>query len=91
MNHGALSLAIEYIHRIVRSDELVAAVPIEIGARFGMGSGDDDPTSGKGNINRLATMGFFPVDDQVLDYMRLSGRDEALIATVDGYVGPICA
>ncbi len=32
-----------------------------------------------------ATVGFFPVDDQVLDYMRLSGRDEALIATVEQY------
>jgi aconitate hydratase len=32
-----------------------------------------------------ATVGFFPVDGQVLDYMRLSGRDEALIATVEQY------
>ena len=32
-----------------------------------------------------ATVGFFPVDAQVLDYMRLSGRDEALIATVEQY------
>jgi aconitate hydratase len=32
-----------------------------------------------------ATVGFFPVDDQVLDYLRLSGRDEALISTVEQY------
>jgi len=32
-----------------------------------------------------ATVGFFPVDDQTLDYLRLSGRDEALIATVEQY------
>jgi aconitate hydratase len=32
-----------------------------------------------------ATMGFFPVDDQTLQYMRLSGRDEAVIGTVEQY------
>ena len=32
-----------------------------------------------------ATMGFFPVDDKTLDYMRLSGRDEAHIDLVERY------
>ncbi|MCH2137186.1 MAG: aconitate hydratase AcnA [Phycisphaerales bacterium] len=32
-----------------------------------------------------ATMGFFPVDEQTLKYMRLTGRDEALIETVEQY------
>jgi len=32
-----------------------------------------------------ATVGFFPVDDRTLDYLRLSGRDEALIETVEQY------
>jgi aconitate hydratase len=32
-----------------------------------------------------ATMGFFPVDEQTLTYLRLSGRDEALVATVEKY------
>jgi aconitate hydratase len=32
-----------------------------------------------------ATVGFFPVDDLTLDYMRLSGRSEKLIATVEQY------
>ncbi len=32
-----------------------------------------------------ATMGFFPVDDQTLKYMTLTGRDEKLIATVEQY------
>jgi aconitate hydratase len=32
-----------------------------------------------------ATIGFFPVDDLTLDYMRLSGRSEDLIATVEQY------
>ena len=32
-----------------------------------------------------ATVGFFPVDDQTLNYLRLSGRDEALVATVEQY------
>ncbi|MEZ5175655.1 MAG: aconitate hydratase AcnA [Acidimicrobiia bacterium] len=32
-----------------------------------------------------ATIGFFPVDDRTLDYLRLSGRSEALIGTVEQY------
>ena len=32
-----------------------------------------------------ATMGYFPVDECTIDYMHLSGRDEALIETVEQY------
>jgi aconitate hydratase len=32
-----------------------------------------------------ATMGFFPVDDEVLAYLRLTGRDEAHVQLVDRY------
>ena len=32
-----------------------------------------------------ATIGFFPVDEQTLKYLRLSGRDEKLIGTVEAY------
>ncbi len=32
-----------------------------------------------------ATMGFFPVDDESLDYLRRTGRDPELIALVDRY------
>ena len=32
-----------------------------------------------------ATVGFFPVDERTLEYLRLSGRDDALIATVEQY------
>ncbi len=32
-----------------------------------------------------ATMGFFPVDEQTTTYLHLSGRDEALIETVEQY------
>jgi aconitate hydratase len=32
-----------------------------------------------------ATVGFFPVDDQTLDYLRLTGRDDKLIDTVETY------
>jgi aconitate hydratase len=32
-----------------------------------------------------ATMGFFPIDEKTLDYLQLSGRDEALIETVETY------
>ncbi len=32
-----------------------------------------------------ATVGFFPVDDQTTAYLRLTGRDEALVETVEQY------
>ncbi|RLS89747.1 MAG: aconitate hydratase AcnA [Planctomycetota bacterium] len=32
-----------------------------------------------------ATIGFFPVDEQTLAYLRLSGRSEALISTIETY------
>ncbi len=32
-----------------------------------------------------ATMGFFPVDDEVLSYLRRTGRDESLIKMVENY------
>ncbi|MGI9667799.1 MAG: aconitate hydratase AcnA [Acidimicrobiia bacterium] len=32
-----------------------------------------------------ATVGFFPVDERTLDYMRLSGRSEELLQTVEQY------
>ena len=32
-----------------------------------------------------ATIGFFPVDDQTIHYLRLTGRDEALIQTIEFY------
>ena len=51
---------------------------------------DGMPVANRATIANMApeygaTVGFFPVDDQVLDYMRLSGRDEVLIATVEQY------
>ena len=45
-------------------------VPLKVGALFGMGSGDADKTGGAGNLQRLMTMGFFPLtyvwDDSVM-------------------------
>jgi aconitase A len=32
-----------------------------------------------------ATIGFFPIDDETLAYMRLTGRDQGLIALVEAY------
>lgn len=32
---------------------------VTVGAVAGMGSGDDDPTSGEGNVNKIRTSGFF--------------------------------
>ena len=51
---------------------------------------DDMPVAIRATIANMApeygaTVGFFPVDDRTLDYMRLSGRDESVIATVEQY------
>jgi aconitate hydratase len=56
---------------------------------FGPGLADM-PLANRATIANMApeygaTMGFFPVDEQTLAYMRLSGRDEKLIATVEQY------
>ncbi len=50
----------------------------------------DMPLANRATIANMApeygaTCGFFPVDDQTLAYLRLSGRDEALIDTVEQY------
>lgn len=34
-------------------------VPVDLGLVLGMGSGDEDPTGGPGNINKIQTQGFF--------------------------------
>ena len=55
------------------------------------GSGLDDMTlATRATIANMApeygaTCGFFPVDQHTLDYLHLSGRDEALIKTVELY------
>lgn len=33
-----------------------------------------------------ATMGYFPVDDQTLNYLRLTGRDEQTVKTIEKYL-----
>ncbi len=47
----------------VRADQAIAAGPVGLrgGLTFGVGSGDADKTSGRGNINKIQTMGFFPL------------------------------
>ena len=55
------------------------------------GSGMDSmPVATRATIANMApeygaTIGFFPVDAATLTYMRLTGRDEALIETVEAY------
>jgi aconitate hydratase len=56
---------------------------------FGPGL-DGMPLANRATIANMApeygaTMGFFPVDEQTINYMRLTGRDEALIETVEQY------
>ena len=50
----------------------------------------DMPVANRATIANMApeygaTCGFFPIDEQTLAYMRLSGRDENLIKTVEAY------
>ncbi|MEA1902106.1 MAG: aconitate hydratase AcnA [Actinomycetota bacterium] len=50
----------------------------------------DMPLANRATIANMApeygaTVGFFPVDSQTLDYMRLTGRDDKLIDTVETY------
>jgi len=56
---------------------------------FGAGLADM-PVANRATIANMApeygaTCGFFPIDQQTLAYMRLSGRDENLIKTVEAY------
>ena len=56
---------------------------------FGSGL-EDMPLATRATIANMApeygaTCGFFPIDDRTLEYMHLSGRDEALIDTVELY------
>ncbi len=51
---------------------------------------DSMPVANRATIANMspeygATVGFFPVDDQTLRYMRLTGRDDKLIDTVESY------
>ena len=50
----------------------------------------DMPLANRATIANMApeygaTIGFFPVDDQTLEYLRMTGRDEALVRTVEQY------
>ncbi|HEY7469124.1 MAG TPA: aconitate hydratase AcnA [Acidimicrobiia bacterium] len=51
---------------------------------------DEMPVANRATIANMApeygaTVGFFPVDDQTLRYLRLTGRDDKLIDTVEQY------
>ncbi len=51
---------------------------------------DDMPLANRATIANMApeygaTIGFFPIDDHTIDYLKLSGRDEAHIETVEQY------
>ncbi len=57
---------------------------------FHGGGLDDMPVADRATIANMspeygATVGFFPVDAQVLRYLRLTGRPEALVETVEQY------
>ena len=33
-----------------------------------------------------ATMGYFPIDDQTLNYLKLTGRDDQTVKTIEQYL-----
>lgn len=33
-----------------------------------------------------ATIGYFPIDDRTLDYLRLTGRDEGKVKLIEAYL-----
>jgi len=33
-----------------------------------------------------ATMGYFPIDGKTIDYLKLTGRDDAKIKTIESYL-----
>ncbi len=57
---------------------------------FGQGTASltvaDRATIGNMSPEYGATMGFFPVDEKTLDYLRMTGRDEKQIALVEKYL-----
>ena len=59
INNGTLNGFNGYL----RADQAFAAGPVGLraGVLFGIGSGDNDKTGGRGNINKIQTMGFFPL------------------------------
>ena len=57
-NDGSLSGFNALAHATQKLD---VGVPFDIGLVVGMGSGDDDPTEGGGNLNRIITMGRWPL------------------------------
>lgn len=51
---------------------------------------DDMPVANRATIANMspeygATIGFFPVDDQTIEYLRFTGRSDDLVATVEQY------
>jgi len=58
INNGDLSG-----YNIYLKTNYAATDKVSVGAVFGMGSGDDDLTSGKGNVNKLRTSGFFYITE----------------------------
>jgi aconitate hydratase len=89
--HGRLREGVTATDLVLRVTEMLR--------RFGVvdkfvefhGSGlDDMPVANRATISNMApeygaTIGFFPVDARTLDYLRLTGRDEALVRTVEQY------
>lgn len=58
INNGQLT---GYNAYLTLDQQMLLGVPLTAGILLGVGSGDADPTGGPGNLQRLQTMGFFPL------------------------------
>lgn len=56
VNNGQLS---GWTAFVALDQDFTLGIPMTVGATVGAGSGDDDVTSGKGNVNKIQTQGFF--------------------------------
>ena len=88
---GALPEGVTATDLVLRVTEILRAHGVvgKFVEFFGPGL-DEVPLANRATIANMApeygaTMGFFPVDDRTIDYLKLSGREDALIETVELY------
>lgn len=74
------------ITEILRKENVVGKFVEFFGEGAASLSVADRATIGNMSPEYGATMGFFPVDDKTLDYLRMTGREEKLVKQVEEYL-----
>ena len=89
--HGRLREGVTATDLVLRVTELLRGFGVVDKFVEFHGSGlADMPVANRATIGNMApeygaTIGFFPVDERTLEYLRLTGRPEALVETVERY------